>query len=712
VFETTVDDYAEIWVDGKLPRELGQRGGSLAAGWNASNRLLLATNVRAGQRIQIAVFGMNGPISDPPANFIWMRQAKLEFFRLPRAFPPRVAPVSIVRNDPALDDIVPRTPVLEKLAEGFTFIEGPIWMPDGRLLFSAPNDNVIYQWTPDGTLSLWRERTGYDAPDIGEYGQPGSNGLSLDPQGRLVIAEHGRHRISRLDGDGRLAVLADAFEGKRLNSPNDLVVKSDGSIYFTDPPFGLPGFHDDPRKALPYEGVFRLATDGTLTLLHRGLAGPNGLAFSPDERALYVDNWDVKKKVVMRFDVKADGGLANGRVFFDMTAAPGEEALDGLKVDQRGNVYVSGPGGVWILSPDGKHLGTIVCPELPANFAWGDEDGRTLYLAARGGLYRIRLGVPGLRPGYPGSEMRVERNDPRFDAIVPPGARVEVLASGFQWVEGPVYRPGTGDLLFSDIPSNSVYSLKPGAGATLFLRPSGYSGSTPFRGPEPGANGLLLDPQGRLILCEHGDRRVTRLEADGSRTVLLDRYAGKRINSPNDATLGPDGALYVTDPPFGLPRTFDDPGRELDFQGVYRVTGDGTVSLLTREVRAPNGIAFSPDGRTLYVSNADRANAVYYAFDVLADGSLGQRRVLFDASGWAAKWQGAPDGLEVDRDGNLIAAGPGGVHVFAPDGSHLGSLVSGEPVSNVAWGGDGSDLYITGGHTLYRVRLRTAAARL
>jgi gluconolactonase len=203
--------------------------------------------------------------------------------------------------------------------------------------------------------------------------------------------------VTRLEKDGRLTVLADRYEGKRLNSPNDLVHKSDGSLYFTDPPFGLPKFYDDPRKELPYSGVFRLA-GGTLQLVSKDLIGPNGLAFSPDEKYLYVDNWDVKKKVVMRYEVNSDGTLSNGRIFFDMTGAPGEEALDGLKVDQRGNLYVSGPGGLWIISSEGKHLGTIKAPKLPANFAWGDEDGRTLYMTARTGLYRMRLNIPGIRP--------------------------------------------------------------------------------------------------------------------------------------------------------------------------------------------------------------------------------------------------------------------------------------------------------------------------
>ena len=396
VLEIVVDDYAEIWVDGRLSRRLGQTGGSLVAGFNAPNRVVLTRDARPGQQIQIAVFGVNGPLSDPPANFIWVRSATLDFHKA--APPVGVAGAHIVRLDPALDAIVPRDPLVEKLADGFQFLEGPIWVPEGGyLLFSDPNANTIYAYTPDGELSVFRAKSGYRGVDIGKYGQPGSNGLTLDREGRLTINEHGNRRVTRLEKNGVLTVLADRYEGKRLNSPNDLVYRSDGSLYFTDPPFGLPRFHEDPRRELPYSGVFRYA-DGRLRLLATDLTGPNGIAFSPDERYLYVTNWDEKKKVVMRYEVTPDGGLANGRVFFDMTGAPGEEALDGLKVDRRGNLYVSGPGGLWIISGDARHLGTIHMPELPANFAWGDTDGRTLYMTARTGLYRMRLGIPGIRP--------------------------------------------------------------------------------------------------------------------------------------------------------------------------------------------------------------------------------------------------------------------------------------------------------------------------
>jgi gluconolactonase len=404
VFETVLDDYAEVWVDGELARGLGQRGGSVVGGWNAPNRLVVGRGVRPGQRIQLAVFGANGPLSDPPANFIWMRSATLDFYpgaAEPYAIPVAEVNVEVVRKDPALDAIVPANPKLFKLAEGFQFTEGPVWLRErGVLLFSDPNANRIYEYDPrdGGSLSVFRERAGYDGDDLGDYLQPGSNGITLDPSGRITIDEHGRHRVVQLNGAGEARVLADSYRGKRLNSPNDLVYRSDGTLFFSDPPFGLPKFFEDPRRELRFSGVFALR-QGELRLLTDELTGPNGLALSPDERFLYVTNWDVARKGVMRYAVAEDGTLSGGRVFFDMTDAPEDRdlALDGIKLDRAGNLYVSGPGGLWILDPGGKHLGTIRGPRLAANFAWGD-DGRALYLTARSGLYRLPLQIEGIRP--------------------------------------------------------------------------------------------------------------------------------------------------------------------------------------------------------------------------------------------------------------------------------------------------------------------------
>jgi gluconolactonase len=305
---------------------------------------------------------------------------------------------SIERLDPALDAIVPAHATIEKVASGFKFTEGPIWIHSRYLLFSDIPNNSIMKWTPDGKVSVFIHPSGYrgEAPFAGP--EPGSNGLTLDSQGRLTICEHANRRVTRMEKTGYLFVLAERYEGRRLNSPNDLVWKSDGSLYFTDPPYGLPTQSDnDPEKELPFNGVFRLA-DGQLQLLIKDLTRPNGIAFSPDEKYLYVDNSDPARKIWMRYEVQADGTVAQGKVFYDATSSTEDGLPDGMKVDKQGNIYSTGPGGVWIFSPQGKHLGTIKPPEIPANCNWGDKDGKTLYMTARTGLYRIRLKIPGVRP--------------------------------------------------------------------------------------------------------------------------------------------------------------------------------------------------------------------------------------------------------------------------------------------------------------------------
>lgn len=409
VLEIVVDDYAEIWVDGKLPQILGQTGGPVAAGWNAPNRIVVKRNAQPGDRVPIAIFAANGPLSDPPRNYIWMRSATLDFYRPERWTSAVPVPMTIDRRDPAIDELIPKTAVLEKMAEGFGFAEGPVWVPakfggagaqpidEGYLLFSDPNRNVIYRMASDGQVSVYRTKSGYAGTDIGIYRQPGSNGLGIDSKGRITICEHGNRRVTRIEPNGALTVLADRHDGKRLNSPNDLIYRSDGALFFTDPPFGLPRFHSDPRRESPHTGVYCLIKD-ELKLVATDLTGPNGVALSPDEKFLYVANWDLEKKTLMRYAVQPDGSLSGGTIFFDMTRAPGEEALDGLEVDRLGNLYVSGPGGVWVISSQGTLLGLIECPELPANFVWGEDDGKTLYMTARTGIYRMRL-----RVGGPGS---------------------------------------------------------------------------------------------------------------------------------------------------------------------------------------------------------------------------------------------------------------------------------------------------------------------
>lgn len=398
VFEVAIDDYAEIWVNGALPLVLGQTGGQVASGFNTPNRVILTDNAQPGMTFTLAVFGINGPISASPQNYIWMRTATLDFYAAERVRAAWEAPLTVVRADADLDSVVPADARLEKVAGGFVFTEGPVWsQKGGYLLFSSPNTNVIYRWSPVGKLEVFRSKSGYTGADIGRYTQPGSNGLTFSPDGLLTLCQHGNRRVIRVNPHGDTTVMADQYQGKRLNSPNDLVYRSDGTLYFTDPPFGLPGVFDDPDKELPFSGVFYVK-DGTVNLVTDALSGPNGLAFSPDEKYLYVGDWDMQHKAVMRYPVNPDGSVGEGELFYDMTAAEGADAIDGVKVDTAGNLYICGPGGLWIVSPEAKHLGLLKLPEDPHNIAWGEADGRTLYITALTSVYRIRLNIPGVRP--------------------------------------------------------------------------------------------------------------------------------------------------------------------------------------------------------------------------------------------------------------------------------------------------------------------------
>ncbi|MFO1500526.1 MAG: SMP-30/gluconolactonase/LRE family protein [Verrucomicrobiota bacterium] len=362
IFELVVDDYAEVWVNDKAPYVLGQSGGAVAAGWNAPNRVVLTRDAQPGQEFRLAILGINGPISTHPDTYIWIRSATLDFYAPGKLNRSRPAKLVIERFDPELDAILPQTPALEKLADGFAFTEGPVWVPggmgkvgpdasEGFLLFSDPNNNLIYRMTEDGEASVFMTKSGYSGLNIGEYHQPGSNGLTLDPLGRLTICQHGNRQVVRVEKNGLRTVMAERYDGKRLNSPNDLVYRSDGMLFFTDPPFGLPKGGQDPRRELPHAGIYAVQR-GEVELVSSALTGPNGIAFSPDERFLYVGNWDEKRKVVLRFPVTAAASLGNPELFFDMTSAPGSDAIDGIKVDERGHVYVSGPGGLWVLSPE------------------------------------------------------------------------------------------------------------------------------------------------------------------------------------------------------------------------------------------------------------------------------------------------------------------------------------------------------------------------
>jgi gluconolactonase len=302
---------------------------------------------------------------------------------------------------------------------------------------------------------------------------------------------------------------------------------------------------------------------------------------------------------------------------------------------------------------------------------------------------------------------RIERLDPAFDRLVDQHATIELLAANkFEWAEGPVWDPAHKRVLFSDIPRNTIWEWSQTSGLKQFLKPSGYTGEATFAGREPGSNGLAFNKAGELVMCQHGDRRIAKW-VDGKFVTLADRYAGKRLNSPNDLAIRSNGDVYFTDPPYGLPKQTEDPGRELDFQGVYRLNAKGELALLTKELSRPNGLAFSPDEKTLYVANSDPEKAVLMAFPVRPDGSLGNGKVFFDVTAAVSKQRpGLPDGVKVSADGTVWATGPGGVLVYSPQGKHLGTLATGVATANLAFGDDGSTLYLTADKSLVRLRTK------
>jgi len=299
----------------------------------------------------------------------------------------------------------------------------------------------------------------------------------------------------------------------------------------------------------------------------------------------------------------------------------------------------------------------------------------------------------------------ITRLDPAIDALLGPDAKIEILVDGIQWAEGPVWSDG--GLYFSDVPQNTIYRWTSEAGVVPYLQPSGYTGATP-RGGEPGSNGLTLDRQGRLVMCQHGDRRVARLETDGKVTTLADKFDGKRFSSPNDLCFDSKGNLYFTDPPYGLEKQDKDPKKETDLNGVYLLRASGELVRTPIDLKFPNGVALSPDEKSLFICVSDSKNPVIMKYDVQADGNVANGKVFFDTSALLARrLPGIPDGMKFDTAGNLWATGPGGVMILSPQGKHLGTLSTGVNTANCAWGDDGSTLYITANHNVCRVKTKT-----
>ncbi|MCC6670673.1 MAG: SMP-30/gluconolactonase/LRE family protein [Planctomycetes bacterium] len=388
--EVVLDDYAEIWVDGKLPRHLGQRGGALVAGWNAANRVLLTHRAFAGQQFTVAVFGSNGPLSDPPANYLWIRTAKLRLLPSPAWGKP--LDLRWERLDPRLDRAVSPHGTVEEVSSGHAWVEGPAWDREaGCLYFSDIPRNEVLRWTPAGGTTTFLSPSGYTgtAPFAGR--EPGSNGLAVDSQGQLWLCQHGDRRIVRREASGRFTTVVDRHGDRRLNSPNDLLLAPNGDLYFTDPPFGLPRQFDDPGREVPFAGVYRRTPDGALTVLVQDLRGPNGLALSPDGRTLYLSDADPEAPKWLRVELDDRGHPGRRALLLDAAPWKGVRpgSPDGMKVDASGHLFACGPGGLYVIHPDGTLLGVLHTGVATANCAFGG-DPRTLFVAADHAVLALR----------------------------------------------------------------------------------------------------------------------------------------------------------------------------------------------------------------------------------------------------------------------------------------------------------------------------------
>jgi gluconolactonase len=692
--------------------------------------------------------------------------------------PPSDVPFSITKLDPSLDELIAPGAKLEPLGDYFGLVEGPVWVPDqkgGYLLISDMLSNVIYKETADKTISVYLDKAGYSGDDINNAGIQtrrarahvlliGPECTSRDAQGRLIWCASNDGKVMRLEPDGTRTVVASGYEGKRFDGPNDLAITTDGAIYMTDVDTGLRYGNKSPLKQLPNQGVYRIK-DGKVTLAvdEAALGGaPNGVAISPDDKYIYLN---AGRRKIMRYDIKPDGSLANGVVFY---VGPG--IGDGMKTDLKGNLFSSsgaGPGEVAIIAPSGKKLGLLNIPISASepkrqicalNFAWGEEGGKTLFIMGCEAVYKIRMKTAGRIPGPPAAanpltqaaytskefndikpNMRgdgpslesrpfsITRTDPSLDELIAPDAKLESLGDRFGLTEGPVWIADgkSGYVVVADLIENVLFKITPDHKTSVFLDKAGYSGddvmnagSQTRRGRSYvlmiGANGTTLDAQGRLIWCAANDGTIVRLEKDGTtRTVLASGIDGKRFDGPNDIIVKRDGAMYMTDSDWGLRGRKESPLKQLPYAGVFLIK-DGKVKLLLKDGELggpqPNGVALSPDEKYLYLT----AGSTLKRYDVLPDDTIGtQATVLAEAVGIG-------DGLKVDKKGNLwttSGAAPGVVLILAPTGKILGSInlpvAGGEPkrqicATNDAFGDpDGKALYITACESVYKIRLRT-----
>jgi gluconolactonase len=539
-------------------------------------------------------------------------------------------------------------------------------------------------------------------------------GTAADTQGRLVACEWGRGRVVRHEADGSVTELAAGVDGLRFNHPDDVVAGAGGVLFFTD--IRIVTHRPLPPDTIPRSGVYRLEPNASPTVLLDDVVEPGGLALSPDGGSLYVT--DPRSRRVLALTLEA--AKTEVRVVASLPTGPGQGVPLGIAVDREGNLYTGGPGGVWVIDPGGEVLEIIHhAASRTTNLAFGGPNNRTLFMTSPVGAAYVELEIEGAAVPQPSPlkegtalawELRVERVDAALDRIVKQGTElVELASGGFSadlgggdnfWsrsLEGTLWSQAEGALLFSDIGNARILKWSPESTLSVFRQPTGH------------ANGSTLDPAGRLVSCEQGpDRRVSRLEPDGTITVLADRWDGKRLGRPNDVVVKSDGAIYFTAPwwDFGEGAT-----RNIDFNGVFRISPDlESVEPVVRDFQTPNGLAFSADERLLYVN--DTARMQIRSFELRPDGTLDldTDRLFFQFPGHHDDGVGGPDGMKVDLEENVYCGGPQGLWIIDRDGRHLGTLRHGATqTNNLCFGGrDWKTLYWVSWSALYSIRLEVA----
>jgi gluconolactonase len=543
---------------------------------------------------------------------------------------------------------------IERLATGFRFTEGPSAEADGGLWFTDvfdPGDaffeGEIYHWTPSAGATLYRGHTNR------------TNGTGWFPGGGLVGCEWFGRRLVHDNLAGNVTTLVDSYDGLRLNGPNDVWVAPDGSIYFTDPVFGPP----PGEIELPGQYIYRLPVHGgELERVSDALQLPNGLVGTPDMKWLYVTE---SGGSTYRYAIASDGSLT-GKTFY----AP--RSGDGMTLDADGNVYVADDYDVWVYDPAGRLLERIRPPEPPSNVTFGGQDGRTLFITAYTSVYGLAMAVAGAYP--PGGTTDV----------VPPGAEVERLATGFTFTEGPAVDQ-SGDVYFSDVPQSKIHRYRPGGDVSV------------YRSGTARANGLYFDGEWRMAVCEAAGQRVVLDDRSGTIQPIADAYGGRPFNAPNDLWIAPDGGVYFTDPLFTSPG----PSNQGVSRAYYVPPGGGEPVAVLDDLGLPNGLIGTPDGQTLYVADYASDGKVW-RYHVDPDGTLSGKTAFANRRG---------DGMTLDERGNVYVASGARVWIYRPDGTELQSIEVPETPSNVTFGGpEGRTLYITATSSLYAIRLNVRGA--